>query len=55
MYFRIKSAESADQKNRSSPKHENHFDYIFDNFSFILPSYSLKSTIIVDAPYFSVL
>ena len=25
----IKSAESADQKNRSSPKLENHFDYIF--------------------------
>ena len=35
--------KSADQKNRSSPKLENHFDCIF---SFILPSYLLKSTII---------
>ena len=32
----IKSAESADRKNRSSPKLENHFDYIFPLFFLLI-------------------
>ena len=32
----IESAESADRKNRSSPKLENHFDYIFPLFFLLI-------------------